>query len=108
MNRKIKSAIEKIAERVEIHSEFIRYLWPDKEISTRFKVLNFISADWLRHDVNSVRSDIYLIKLVLERLFDENGNVREDIDTEVYKDLIKSIKHYVDRTEKHAFEMFTI
>ena len=108
LKRKLKSSLARFLECVENHSEYIRYMWPDKEISTMFKVLNLISADWLRLDINSIRGDLYLINLVLDSFFDKNGNMYRDINIQVYEGAIKRIKHLVDRTEKDVFEVFQI
>lgn len=99
-----KKLVERVTGDLENHAEYVRYLWPDKEVSCRFKLLNFLSADWLRSEVNCVRSDIRRVRLYLEAM----SELPEDISPEDFCRSVKAALKCVERAEKSADNLYRI
>jgi len=102
MKKKIKDVAAIIFDRIETHSEFIRYMWPNKNISLRFKILNFISADWLRVDINDIRHDLSMARLALHN---ESGH---EYSVEEYKKVCEVALRRIDRASAKADKLFEI
>lgn len=100
----LKKLVERVSGDLENHVEYIRYLWPDKEVSSRFKLLNFLSADWLRCDVGIVRSDIHRVRLYLDAM----SELPEDISPEDFCHTVKAALKCVERAEKSAENLYRI
>lgn len=93
----------KVRDKLSDHLDFIRYLWPAKWASARFKFLNFLSADWLRIRVNDVRGGIYRVQM-----YTNVYRLKETPTPEEMEKAFQRICRELDRLEEAADELFKI
>ena len=96
-----------IREKAENHMEFIRWLWPAKWASMRFKILNFLSADWLRIRINDVRGGIYRVQMY-DNVYRRAAAFKETLSPEEMEKAFQLVCRELDRLEDAADELFKI
>lgn len=101
---KWKRFFNRIADSIGAHIDFIRYFLHSKSYSTRFKILNNLSGDWLRCDIGHVTSAIHRIRLALEAV---SWNP-DDVTPEQYRRAVELALKHVGRAEQAADELYRI
>jgi hypothetical protein len=100
--------IKKLASYIDDHLDYIRYLWPDKNVSARFKFLNWVSADWLRIRINDVRSAVYRVHMysdMYKRSIEPDG---VPLNEEELRRILDNVCRHLERVDMCAEELFRI
>ena len=103
METKITKRIETLQERLYdsksrvLHKiadqfDYLLYFWPDKDISWKFKVLNFLSADWLRLSLVDISLDIDRLEFYTKDHLEED----EEIPAKLVDTLVKRTRKHID------------
>jgi len=96
-----------IREKAENHMEFIRWLWPAKWASMRFKIFNLLSAGKLRDMVCEVCWDIDRVQRYAN-VYRRAAEFKETVSLEEMEKAFQLVCRELDRLEDAADELFKI
>lgn len=97
----------KVCEKVSDHLDFIRYLWPAKWASTRFKFLNFLSANHLMTGVNAVNGAVWRL-MSHSNIYESSVAVGDTLTPEQMDRVLHLICKDIDCLKKRMDDLYKI
>jgi hypothetical protein len=101
----------KVCNKIDDHLNCVRYLWPDKNVSVRFKFLNLLSADRLRVKVNNVSAEVrravYLIRMYAG-VYERSVASKDPLNPEQMDKVLQLICKDLDYLERKTDDLYKI